>query len=86
LQLFEMEWDELIGMPSRFSAEVPDRDERARLLERVTWDGYIDDYSGVRIARSGRRFLIKQATVWNMLDAQGVCHGQAAMFGSWEFL
>jgi hypothetical protein len=33
--------------------------------------GFIDDYAGVRIARTGRRFLIQRATVWNLTDDQG---------------
>jgi hypothetical protein len=55
-------------------------------LERVTRDGYIADYSGVRIASSGRRFRIHQATVWNLLTPSGAACGQAALFDSWTFL
>lgn len=78
--MFEMPWSEIIGLPSRYSAETPVQAERARLLERVAAQGYIDDYSGVRIARSGKRFLIQQATVWNLVDSQGTRLGQAACF------
>jgi len=70
-------------MPSRMTAEAPDRDERARLLESVSQHGHIDDYSGVRISRLGRRFRIERATVWNLIDAGGRPAGQAAMFHSW---
>jgi hypothetical protein len=73
-------------LPSRFSAEAPVREERARLLARVSRDGYIDDYSGVRIASSGRRFRIEQATVWNLVDADRSIHGQAATFAHWTEL
>jgi hypothetical protein len=52
----------------------------------VTRDGFIDDYSGVRIARTGRRFRITHATVWNLLSPDGRACGQAAMFGNWTFL
>lgn len=83
LDLFELSWNELIAMPSRYTAEAPNREERAELLARVNRDGYISDYSGVRIATSGRRFRIEQATVWNLIDAQGVYRGQAAMFAEW---
>ena len=85
-QLFELPWREIVGMPSRFSAEPLARDERQRLLERVASAGYIDDYSGVRIAKSGRRFMIRRATVWNLLDAQGNKTGQAATFSDWQAL
>jgi hypothetical protein len=86
LALWEMSWEELTRTPSRLTAEAPNREERARLLEAVTRRGFIDDYSGVRIAKSGRRFRIRRATVWNLLTADGQPCGQAAMFGEWKFL
>ena len=86
LALWEMSWAELTRTPSRFTAEAPNREERARLLAAVTSHGFIDDYSGVRISKSGRRFRIAQATVWNLLDENKNYSGQAAMFSQWEFL
>lgn len=82
-RLFELSWDELVLLPSRFSAEPVARDERQRLLDLVASQGFIDDYSGVRIARSGRRFLIQHATVWNLLGKEGQRLGQAAAFDRW---
>ena len=86
LELFEMTWEAFTALPSRRSAEPLAREERARLLARVARDGYIDDYSGVRIAQSGKRFLIEGATVWNLLDEAGSYCGQAAMFDRWLHL
>ena len=86
LALWEMPWAELTRTPSRLTAEVPNREERARLLAAVTANGFIDDYSGIRISKPGRRFRIVQATVWNLLDERGNYSGQAAMFSRWEFL
>jgi hypothetical protein len=86
MQLFEMVWPEMIGLPSRMSVEPANRDERARLLQRVTDRGYIDNYSGIRISSSGRRFKISDATVWNLTNEQGEYAGQAAMFDRWEFV
>ena len=86
LHLFEVTWEELIALPSRLTAEPLHREQRARLLARVTQHGYIEDYTGVRISRSGRRFLIEQATVWNVRDEQGALFGQAATFSRWRFL
>ena len=83
-RLFELTWDEFIGMPSRLSAEAPERSERSRLLARVATHGFIDDYSGVRLSKSGRRFRILRATVWNVSDASGRRIGQAASFSDWE--
>jgi hypothetical protein len=83
LELFGMDFAAFTRLPSRFSAEPLLREERALLLERVARDGFIDDYSGIRIAASGRRFRIERATVWNLVDAAGMRHGQAAMFAHW---
>ena len=86
LTLWEMSWTELTHTPSRLTAEAPNREERARLLAAVTARGFIDDYSGIRISKSGRRFRITQATVWNLLDGRKTYAGQAAMFSQWEFI
>jgi MEKHLA domain len=86
LALWEMSWEELTRTPSRLTAEAPNREERARLLATVAARGFIDDYSGVRISKTGRRFRIVRATVWNLLTEEGKPCGQAAMFGEWEFL
>jgi hypothetical protein len=82
-RLFEMTWAQMTSMPSRLSAEPVSREERARLLAAVSERGFIDDYCGVRVSSSGRRFLIEQATVWTLTDAQGRPAGQAATFANW---
>ena len=86
LALWEMSWEELTRTPSRRTAEAPNREERAKLLEAVTRCGFIDDYFGVRISKSGRRFRISRATVWNLLTEKNEPCGQAAMFDKWEFI
>jgi len=83
LRLWEMDWATFVQTPSRLTAEPVHRDERARLLERTHRDGYVDDYAGIRISQSGRRFRIEQAIVWNLIDAAGQHYGQAATFDTW---
>lgn len=78
-QLFEYEWEELLALPSRLSAEAPEREDRQRFLEQVARYGFVTGYSGIRISKFGKRFRIKNATVWQLIDAEGACHGQAAM-------
>ena len=85
LRLFAMDWGEFTQLPSRLSAEPVNRAERQRLLAEVSAHGYIDNYQGVRIAKTGQRFLIKNAMVWNLFDELGY-KGQAACFAEWEFL
>lgn len=83
LALWEMDWETFTRTPSRLTAEPVHRDERARLLARTRDQGFVDDYSGIRISRSGRRFRIERAIVWNLVDAAGAPCGQAATFEQW---
>ncbi len=53
---------------------------------QVTRKGFIDDYRGIRISKTGRRFLIDNATVWNLLDENGAHYGQAATFSAWKYV
>ena len=85
-RLFEMDWDAFVQVPSRLSAGPVHRDERARLLEEVARNGYIDNYAGIRVAKNGRQFRIEHAVVWNLTDAQGRYAGQAAAFSEWHDL
>ena len=83
-RLFCMPWAEIVGMPSRYSAEAMQREDRQRLLERVARSGFVDDYQGVRVDKTGRRFLVSNATVWNLTDRTGQPVGQAAAFSQWQ--
>jgi hypothetical protein len=86
LDLFELSWDELLAMPSRLSAEPVNQQQREDLLHQVKSQGFIDHYSGVRISKTGRRFRIDNAVVWNIFDQDGRYHGQAACFSDWVFV
>ncbi|MGE3228183.1 MAG: MEKHLA domain-containing protein [Hyphomicrobium sp.] len=86
LALFEMDFSAFTRLPSRLSAEPLQREERARLLDRVAHDGIIDDYAGVRVSATGRRFRISNASVWTLTDASGAVVGQAAAFAEWTYV
>lgn len=86
LGLWQMPLRTFLGTPSRKTAEPTHRDERAELLRRTTECGFIDDYSGIRIASTGERFRILKATVWNVADENGTRIGQAATFSEWVTL
>lgn len=85
LQLFEMSWQEFTALPSRQSAEPPNREERAQLLKAVSTQGFIENYAGIRLSKAGRRFQIEQVTVWN-LSAHSSYLGQAAVYSQWKYL
>lgn len=77
---FERPWGELVGMPSRLSAEAPERSERALMLERVAAHGFLRGYRGLRVSASGRRFWIEGGVIWNVRRGDGSLWGQAACF------
>jgi len=85
LALWELTWEELRRTPSHRTAEAGNRDERAGMLARAEAHGYIADYRGVRISRSGRRFLVENAVVWNVMNGS-LRVGQAATFSRWTYL
>jgi hypothetical protein len=67
----------LIGTPSRLTAPPEARAERANALRSGP---VVKGYSGERVSASGRRFRILDATVWDVVDEQGIQRGQAATF------
>jgi MEKHLA domain-containing protein len=86
LELWEMTWEQLIKTPSRLTAEPVNRAEREWMLEQARVRGFIDTYRGVRISGTGRRFLVENALIWNVLDAGHQRIGQAATFSHWTWL
>ena len=86
LKLFQFSWEEFTKLPSRLSAEPVNQAEREMLLQEVSQKGYIDQYQGIRISKSGQRFLIQNAVVWNLEDPDKSYKGQAAKFEHWQFL
>ena len=81
---FEYSWEEFMSLPSRLSAEAPDWAQRQSLLDEVARNGFLSGYRGLRVAKSGRRFIIEDGVVWELVDREGMRHGQAATFLSWR--
>jgi hypothetical protein len=86
LDLFDLDWPRLLATPARESAEPENQAKRDQLMQQVRTQGYIEDYTGVRVAASGRRFVIECTTVWNVVDADDRYYGQAATFSRWRDL
>ena len=83
-QLWERNWEEFVGLPSRLSAEPDDRTARARMLQQVAKSGFTANYAGVRVSASGVRFRIADSHIWNLSDGNGRPVGQAARIGTWR--
>jgi len=86
LALWEMPAADFIRTPSRLTAEPTLRAAREKLLEETARKGFVSGYEGVRIGATGRRFLIQDVTIWNVVDVAGFAAGQAATFARWRFL
>lgn len=86
LMLWRRDWCTLVGLPSRLTAEPERRGDRRRMLEQALDLGAIEGYSGVRIDRRGRRFLIQRARLWTLTDRDDRPCGQAATFSDWFWL
>ncbi len=86
LRLWERPWSELIGIPSRLTAEPQERASRSQALQQALQHDAIEGYSGIRISRSGRRFQIHNARLWTLRDSEGHPCGQAAAFSDWWWL
>lgn len=85
-QLWHIGWEVFVQLPSRFSVE-PDRiEDRELLLAEAAKNGFINNYSGVRIASTGNRFRIEQVLLWNLPDEENKKIGQVALFRNWTNL
>lgn len=80
-QLWERPWQGFVGRPSRMTAPPEARSQRAAALSdnRVA-----TGYTGERVSATGRRFLIRDATIWPVSDDSGQVVGQAATFTRWD--
>ena len=87
--LWELEWDEFVGMPSKKSADETQgeiQDERRKLLDEAKEKGVVYDYNGVRKSKSGKEFRVLDATLWMMVDKDGNTLGQAVKFEKVEYI
>jgi PAS domain S-box-containing protein len=84
LKLFGMQHHEFIGLPSNQSATRTHQEERERLLAEVKMNGFVENYQGYRVKKNGDTFLIKKATVWNVLNHLGELHSQAVIIFDWD--
>lgn len=86
LELWKLNWQNMIGMPSRLTAPEEERHSRAAALNKAQQVDAIEGYSGIRINSKGQRFHINNACIWTIKDANGKACGQAATIANWCWL
>ena len=86
LHLWRRRWEDMIGLPSRLTAEPEERQERSMVLAAAARQGAMTGYRGTRIDSEGRRFRIEGACLWILHDPLGRTRGQAACFAGWWWL
>jgi PAS domain-containing protein len=86
LRLWRWRWEEMVGMPSRLTAEPSERQAREDALASARRREAMGGYGGIRVDRDGRRFRIEGARLWTLRDGQGRDCGQAASFSNWWWL
>jgi len=84
--LWGMDWEQFTRLPSRLSAKEDKVEKREAALKEAFAKGYISGYEGIRIDATGKEFYIRNVTLWNLIDAEGQQHGQAALFDQWEYV
>ena len=86
LRLWRRPWAEMVGMPSRLTAEPQQRQARSQALGQARLSGGLRGYAGIRVDSQGRRFQLSGARIWSLLRADGAVCGQAAAFENWWWL
>lgn len=85
-KLWEMDWDALTALPSRLTAEPAERGQRDAMFAEMRAKGFIENYAGIRVSASGKRFEIRNAIIWPLLAEDCTKLGEAATFKDYEFL
>ncbi|WP_267384428.1 MEKHLA domain-containing protein [Cyanobacterium sp. uoEpiScrs1] len=86
LTLWQMNWEEFTQTTSKSPVDFTQIEERDKMLKTVRNRGFIDNYRGIRCSSTGKKFLIENVIVWNIVDTNNQFHGQAATFSKWTFL
>jgi hypothetical protein len=86
LRLWDAPWNDLVGLSSRLTAPATEQAERSLALNKAKSEDAIEGYSGIRISRKGRRFMIQNARIWTLWDEQQQACGQAASFSNWWWI
>ena len=92
LETFDYPASSFIGLPSHLCLDSSQKDLnnqtklREKYLKTSLEKGYAEDIHGIRVSATGRRFMISDTCVWNVLDEEGNVVGQAAKVPKWSFV
>ncbi|MFM7087492.1 MAG: MEKHLA domain-containing protein [Cyanobium sp.] len=96
LLLWRRRWSEMVGLPSRLTAEPSQRPSRALALQQAQRQGGVRGYAGIRIDSHGRRFRLEGARLWSLAPQDAAAAdasardasvpAQAAAFCRWWWL
>lgn len=86
LNLWELSFEEFVCFPSRNTADADQQNLRNALLQEVLDKGFIENYSGIRVSKSGKKFIIENATVFQVYDLNGRNIAQAVVFTNWKYI
>lgn len=80
---FGYSWSEFTRLKAKLATGQVKSCEQAQLLDAIDRKGFVTNYRGLQVMKSGGRFRTEDATVWQLKDRHGVSQGQAAMFSKW---
>jgi PAS domain-containing protein len=84
LGLFGYELAEFIQLPGR-ATMAPDQATIDQMLQdEIGKQGYVADYTGVRLDKRGRSWQIEAGKIWQLVDNLGRLHGFAGCFTDWS--
>ena len=85
LRLWEYDWNSFVSTPSAATAPEEASESRDAAMKKVALDNFVSGYSGARISRTGRRFLIQDVTIWRLMDDAGGSFGVGAFFRRYRY-
>lgn len=86
LKLWELSFEEFTKFSSRNTANLDQQSSRNSLLQEVLDKGFIENYSGIRVSKSGKKFMIENAMVFQVYDLQDHNIAQAVLFANWKYI
>eukprot|EP00667_Euglena_gracilis_P025548 EG_transcript_30060 len=85
-RLFEMSWERFTSIPSRSTTDEMRQADRDAFVQATREHGYQSGYPGVRTSDKGRRFQLRNCTLFNLVDEDGDYRGQAVVTNEFEYL